>query len=339
MSTMTDILAADIGGTNARFARFRVDDSGVPHCVARVTLATSSFASFAALLAGVASADPACDARMVQRCVFAIAGPVQGGVYCQPPNIAWHVNLADVTDWLPRGGALLINDFVAQGWACFAGAAQDLLWLQQAGEGTATHQDTHSAAEQLPTARASASMAVLGAGTGCGFCVVLPGGAGRAPCVLPSEGGHASFAFEGRAEADFAAFVRDRTGGRRVVFDTVLSGGGISLLHAFHYDETLSPREAAARFAPESPVVTWFARFYGRSCRDWALRTMALGGVRIAGGVAAANPLLVQHPAFMEAFGDCATHEHLLHHMGVALVRNTDAGLVGAAMCGFLQAR
>lgn len=314
------IIAADIGGTRSRFAFFEYRDGilGMDEVVRIPTAEASGFddllgrvrtAAFGAWARFVASSDDAAFAA------FAVAGPVEDGLRCLPPNIGWSIDLTS-SGTLPCEG-LLLNDFEAQGWACLLPEAQQCLPL-------------------LPgKPDGKAPVAVVGAGTGLGKCLLLPGTPYR---VLPSEGGHATFAFEGHAEADYAAFAADRLGVRRLVGDAVLSGPGLSLLYAYLHGETLPPHEVAARLTGDDVVTEWFARFYGRTCRDWALHTLATGGVRIAGGVAAANPILVQHMAFAEAFFDCPTHAHLLHAIPVSLVTNADAGLWGAAIFALLHA-
>lgn len=326
--TPARILAADIGGTRSRFAFFGCDHGElVLHEVVRI--ATADATSFDDLLCRVREAAPEAWSEVVAHsgvphvegrpaapsatAAFAIAGPVESGRRCLPPNISWTVDL-DTARELPCH-ALLLNDFEAQGWACLSPSAQD---LEAVVPGVA-----------LP----GAPVAVLGAGTGLGKCLVLPG---RCPQVLASEGGHATFPFEGRDEMAYADFVAGRIGGR-IIGDVVLSGMGLSLLHAFHHGEDLAPRHVAARMRADGPVATWFARFYGRACRDWVLHTLARGGARITGGVAAANPCLVHHAAFLEAFLDCPTHAHLLRSVPVHLVRNPESGLWGAAMYALVR--
>lgn len=364
------ILAADIGGTRARFGLFRQQAASL--CLLRTeNFSTRQAASFEALLVharallfeGVAAAAGSLHEIRPHNgnclAVYAVAGPVEDGRRCRPPNIGWGIDLDVLPAPLHEG--VLLNDFVAQGWACLAPEAQRL--------------------EVVIPGRAvtAAPVTVIGAGTGLGMCLFVPGAETRyADCsgsdafggtclrhcenatahedgagvdavhdgsdsasfasgllsrsmVMASEGGHASFPFEGRAEADYAAFLEQRVGAR-IIGDMVLSGAGLAHLHAYLMGEELSPREAAATLHSESTVLEWFARFYGRACRDRVLHTMSLGGVRIAGGVAAANPCLIRHPAFIASFLDCPSHAHLLGNVPVSIVMNPDVGIWGAAL-------
>jgi len=366
------VLAADIGGTNSRFALYETDglargDAPRPHDrLCAVRLPTAGAASFADLLRQAAAVEPGlfapADGMPPALAVFAVAGPVRGGRRCAPPNIAWAVDLDDPALGAPAGVApgqpplpplppvLLINDFVAQAYACLRPGVLDVLDVQ---DGVA-----------VP----DGAVAVVGAGTGLGKCLLLPPcQPGAPPRALPSEGGHALFPFTDEREMAFAAFIRAHTG-RQVIGDLVVSGPGLRLLHAFHTGQWLEPAEVAARLVPASgaggepggkpgggpgdaqdkgvgqvrpqalsQVLSWFARFYGRACRNYVLETLALGGLFIAGGVAAAVPALVTHPAFTEAFRQSGTHANLLRGVPVRLVRSPDAGLLGAALYGALN--
>jgi len=86
-------------------------------------------------------------------------------------------------------------------------------------------------------------------------------------------------------------------------------------------------------------TLAMFARFFGRACRQWALATLAQGGVYIAGGVAARNPGLVDNEHCTTEFLASETHGKLLSRIPVHLNANQDSGLFGAAMSGLLALR
>ena len=319
------LLAADIGGTNARFALCSVREdrgslrepgsAGRLELLEQVILPTTDFASFAALLAGL----PAGFAASAQAAVLAIAGPVERGRFCRPPNIPYTFDL----DALPPGAlpatSLFINDFTAQAHGCrMLGPDKALQVLPGVMDPERTQ-------------------AVIGAGTGLGKAALIPDGRGGY-LVGASEGGHAAFPFVGPEEFAFQRFAMEATGEPYPRWETVVSGLGLSLLHAFHAGARVSPAEAAAALTPQSPVATWFSRFYGRACRDFALEVLALGGVYVSGGVAARNPQLLTHPAFGEEFRRSATHGALLAAIGVRAVRHESAGLWGAAAAAWQAA-
>lgn len=311
-SDMPLVLAGDIGGTNSRFALFPAHGCGrnAPPA-ALVSLPTGAFPSFEALLCELSRRLGASVSR-AQAAAVAVAGPVERGRFCRPPNIDFTLDLDALPDGLLPRRAQLLNDFTAQALGCREEAEADLVTV-------------------LPGPfDAGQTQAVIGAGTGLGKGVLLPDGRGGC-LVLPSEGGHAAFPFVGRDEADFEAFVLARTREPYARWETVVSGSGLALTHAFLTGQDLDPSQVSATVGENDPTAAWFARFYGRACRDWALETLPLGGLFVCAGVAAKNLWSVRHRAFADEFTRSHTHEQLLKTMGVRLVRNELAGLRGAA--------
>ncbi|MEW5772996.1 MAG: glucokinase [Thermodesulfobacteriota bacterium] len=315
------ILAADIGGTNARFGAFAAAEDDSLALLGTCWLPTAESASFPDLAArldregGLPFAASRADVAAV-----AIAGPVEEGARSAPPNIAWDLDLARDAAALGFRRWVLLNDFAAQAHACRT-AVMDR-------------------AEVVLSGRPDPAgvMAVVGAGTGLGKAALAPDGHGGW-LALSTEAGHGLFPFAGEAEFAFWRFLREATGRAQVIGDMVCSGSGLSLLHRHLAGEERTPEEVAASFGPGSATLEWFARFLGRACREFALQTVSLGGLVVAGGIAARNPAVVRHPAFAAEFRDSETHAALLARIPVRLSADQDAGLWGAAQAGLLRVR
>lgn len=302
------LLAADIGGTNARFAIFELD-GGRLALGSQVYLSTGDFTGLEPLVRAarerLGGAQPA-DA------VLAVAGPVERGRFCRPPNIAYAMDLDALPGGLLPARSVLINDFEAQAHGC-------RLFGEERSEAV------------LPGRMdPGQTQAVIGPGTGLGKAALAPDGRGGY-VVCASEGGHASFPCEGEEECRFRAFAAQAVGQARLRREDVVSGQGLTLLHQFFTGERLSAAEVAAGLAPESPVAEWFARFLGRACRDYVLEVAARGGLYVSGGVAARNRMLLRHPAFREEFLASPTMGALLAAVPVRLVTDQAVGLWGAA--------
>ena len=320
---MQRVLAADIGGTYSRFGFFElIGEADEPRLLSIARLPTQDFATLPALLAALFSeqrpfAPASCDLT-----VLAVPGPVQGR-FCRPPNIKWNIDIFDIeTVGLGRGA--LLNDFAAQAFACRSRAVRDARVLQ------VSRTDESIAS--------GGTVAVIGAGTGLGHCALVPDGRGG-NLAVPSEAGHVGFPFVGEAEHAYGEYVRRITGLAYCHGDAVVSGSGLSRLHAFLTGEVLTPAVLSARLDRHPRTVEWFARFYGRACRNYTLAVLALGGVFVSGGVAAKNPLLVLHPAFLEEFRLSPSHSELLAGLPVMLNINEDSGVYGAALFGAQRLR
>ncbi|MDY7002296.1 MAG: glucokinase, partial [Thermodesulfobacteriota bacterium] len=92
---MKKILAADIGGTHARFGFFETDPKAGLSLSAVNWLKTKESASFAELVNALAKSDLPLDPKDADAVVIAIAGPVEAGVRSDPPNISWDIDLSN----------------------------------------------------------------------------------------------------------------------------------------------------------------------------------------------------------------------------------------------------
>lgn len=312
---MKTIFTADIGGTNSRFAAFRVDAKHHLSYIESKWLQTRDVRSFDELIDALAKSDFSITLPEADIAVFAVAGPVEGGTNSKPPNIPWEIDVSNARDDFGIANCRLINDFVAQAFACRSPIIES--------------------AQQVVPGRVelAAPLAVIGAGTGLGQAALVPlaGGGYKA---IPSEGGHRSFPFESASEIEFMNFLLQETGEPYVRAETVVSGKGLSLVHQFLTGKRLVPAEIAAELTDESETLRWMARFYGRVSRNIALQILAFGGVYIAAGVAAKIPALISHREFAISFRRTTTMSHVLEKIPVYLITNEESGLWGAAMQG-----
>ena len=309
------ILAADIGGTHSRFAHFQTDLKTTLVVVDTQWLPTTEAASFAQLLDQLRTSDFPLPIEAADIAVIAVAGPVEHGSYCVPPYISWDIDLASETVSNKFQRAVLINDFVAQAYACRSPVGESVRII-------------------LPgEIVAGGTVGIIGAGTALGKAILLPVSSGEFQ-AWPSEGGHCYFPFLSQQEFAFQEFYREKSGQNHITGNLVVSGRGLGYLHWFLTGEELSPQEVNARLTRTSETLAWAAKFYGRVCRDYALEVLARGGLYIAGGVAARTPGILAHDHFRNEFLDSPTMGRLLATIPVFLMDNQDSGLWGAAFYG-----
>jgi glucokinase len=309
------ILAADIGGTNSRFAHFEINQHKTLTLVNTEWLPTAGAESFTQLLDQLRSSNFTLQPGQADIAVIGAAGPVEHDSYCAPPYIQWNIDLDTDLGSNSFQQSILINDFVAQAYAC----------RSPVGEAARRILDGRMRARQ--------TVGVLGAGTALGKAFLIPTTSGNF-LALPSEGGHATFPFTSQKEFSFQEFYREKSGLQQITGNLVVSGKGLHYLHWFLTGEELEPKEVSAGFTAESETLAWAARFYGRICRDFALEAVTRGGLYIAGGVAAKNPELLTHENFRAEFLDSPTMGKLLAEIPVFLIENQDSGLWGAAFHG-----
>jgi glucokinase len=319
MTDIRHILAADIGGTNCRFGLFAQAPDGLRllHAIWRQTGAMRNLED---VLHAWDISHPVMPVAEADALVLAVAGPVLSPLRGCLTHAGLTLDLRGFRTRRGLGHARLINDFTAQAYAC----------LTPVGE---------NARKLLPACATDAApghetKGIVGAGTGFGTATLIKDSAG-AWLALPAEGGNAAFPFVGRDEEDFHAFVRTELHYPYARGDDVLTGIGLTLLHRFLAGVALSPRDvAAAALAEDTPTRRWYARFYGRACRNWMLTTLCRGGLYIAGGIAAKNPAVPLCPEFVDELYNTPHYGDLVKSIPVFLNADENSGLWGAAWVG-----
>jgi glucokinase len=311
------ILVADIGGTNCRFALFAAA-AGLLRLCRTADRPTAGLRTIDDLLRACDASGPGMHAAAADIVVLALAGPVDGPDRGRMTNADLTVDLREANPAHAPRKARVINDFHAQALASLTepGARASLLLP----------------ASQPPPQ--GAARGFIGAGTGLGAASLIQDGAGGWIAV-PAEAGQTAFAFVGQEEEALHAFIRRELGCPYARGDDVLTGRGLSLLHRFLEGTDLTPEAVSARvLTGDTPTRRWYARLYGRACRNWALTVLCRGGLYISGGIAAKNPQIFQCPEFVEEFYNSPQYAGLLHSIPVLLNADEGSGLWGAAQAG-----
>ena len=312
------ILAADIGGTNSRFAEVDISDLSDVRLSEPVIFPTwsESIESFDRLLEHYAANRPPgsaaiedCDALSI-----AIAGAVSG-LRATLPNIAWDIDLG-VSRPLTR--TFLLNDFYAQAHGYMDPDIFDKLRLVRPGPGIGP-----------------GSVVVVGAGTGLGHAALKPVDGER--IVIGSEAGHATFSFHGPEERSIEASMLARSGKTWLSGDDVVTGSGIALIHEAITGQSVSPAEALKPGPEETPTCRFYARFYARACRNFCLTHYPVEALVVSGGIAAKNPHVIESESFIGEFNDGRSYRHLLERIPIYLNEDQALGIKGAAIHAFLQ--
>jgi glucokinase len=304
---MSQVLIADIGATNSRFALVGTD--GRPDKI--ISFATD----------GVESAEAAI-ARYLKltrskptAAVLAIAAPVDGDTIAMT-NREWRFRLSDLTKRFRLSHIRAVNDFEAAAWSLLRLAPADTRPLGSA------------------KGPKSGTKVVFGPGTGLGVAALVHTEHGW--CAIATEGGHAAFGAAANDEEPIFARLRAECGA--VSAESVLSGPGLERLHrAVHGPNKTLSTEAIVKYAKEgeeaeSATVALFVRLLGRFAGDLALMIKALGGVYLAGGVAQRIGTALDAHAFRDAFEAHPPYEKLLRPIPTTLITLEEPGLLGCAV-------
>lgn len=317
------ILAGDIGGTSTRLGLFdpRPDR---PRPIAVSVFPTLEYRDLFSIISAFAS-DRAVNGAHLDTASFGVAGPVMGD-QAELTNVPWRVDAGDIAKAFDIRRVSLLNDLQAMAYAVPVLEPSELLVLQ----------------EGAPAGRSN--MALIAAGTGLGEAMLHHVDGRFVP--VASEGGHADFAARNERDIDLLRDLIQRFGHAEV--EHVVSGMGLVNLHRITHTgpclivEDLNAPDAPALISAAAlerrcrgcmDALYMFVDAYGAEAGNLALRSMALGGLFVGGGIAPKIlPALIDGP-FVRAFCDKAPpFDEMLASIPVKVILNDEAGLLGAAV-------
>jgi glucokinase len=309
MTETDQILLADIGGTNARFALLGHGRIGpVEHLrVADYPAAADALAAFLKRYAQGAAGSA----------VLGVAGPIENN-RAVLTNSPWIIDADQLRQVFGLKAVHLLNDFEALAWSLPGLESSDLFPLG------GRHRSV------------GAPMLVVGPGTGFGASCLVP--SGTLPLAIVTEAGHATLPALCEREEQVIGNMRRRFG--HVSIEHALSGSGLEhLYHAINVVEgARAPDRDAASITQAAldrscntcrAALDIFCGMLGTVCGNLALTFAARGGVYIAGGIV---PRFVDYLArsdFRRRFESKGGFAPYLRDIPVNIVTRADASFVG----------
>lgn len=323
------ILAGDIGGTHARLAFYDLQD-GHFRLVSASVFPSSQYASLDEIATKFVDT---MNERPAAAC-FGVAGPVRNG-RVETTNLPWVIEAKRLASELHLDKALLINDLEASAWGIASLDAGDFI-----------------AMNNVP-GHPTGNQAVVAAGTGLGEAILYWDD--RQYRISATEGGHTDFAPRSDIEIEMLQYLCKRYG--RVSYERLLSGPGLVNIYEFLRDTgrgvqplwlknemTVSDPAAAISNAALSgkcelsdQALKMFVSIYGAEAGNMALKSMALGGVFIAGGIAPKILPRLKDPSFMKSFVEKGRMKPLMETIPVKIIVNEKLALLGAARCAAVK--
>ena len=319
------ILAGDVGGTKCNLALYQVRGEQYEQIAIR-RYESRNFSSFDAIVAkflgetqneakeGVAG--------RIEAAGLGVAGPVIGN-RVKATNLPWTVDGAALAGQLAIEHFVLLNDLEATGHS---------LALLGPSELSSLNRGASSPGE---------AQALIAAGTGLGEAMLFWNG--ERYIVAGSEGGHTDFAPRTELEIELLRYMKKRH--EYVSVELILSGRGFRTLHEFldpttrhpsfeGSEDDAAPEITRLGLAGQCPVCVqtldiWTA-IYGAEAGNLALKTLSLGGVWVAGGIAIKIRKKMEDGTFFKAFCEKEKFGSLLAQIPIQMVLNEEAPLLGA---------
>ena len=319
-SSNTDLIVADIGGTNARFAIARCGATGQGISLRAIRdYRNAGLVAFDDVFALYLDDLDDLDEAAPPHACFGIAGPVQSG-HGRITNLGWVLDTGQLQQRFGISDVMLVNDFEALAWM-----------LPQLPVGATT------AVIDAPAPPAG-PRSVIGPGTGFGVSLVVE--SGRERVVVSTECGHMSFAPCTRMERDLKAFLEPMLG--HVSVESLLSGAGLVRIHDFLIEyagsgsSVANPADiTAAALDGSQPscarAVQVFLSIMGSVAGDIALAHGATGGIFLGGGVLPRIAALIPASNFRERFVDKGPMRYYLARIPVRLITEPYIALQGVA--------
>lgn len=313
------LLVADIGGTNARFGLVeQTPNTSKPNYTAaqQITLKCANYPDMGSMI-------KACCAEfkiaMPEYACLAIAGPIEHG-FAQMTNLGWKFEISALRNELGMKTLHVINDFAALAYAVPYLSADETKTLY--------------AADSDP----DAPIVVMGPGTGFGMALLVPENGGWK--IIPTEGGHASFAPTTEKELAIKSYLLKEQS--HVSVENILSGIGLvhlyrALAHIAGVEaQNYSPADVSTKgLANEDPLcreaVITFCNTLGAVAGDKAVSTGARGGVVIGGGIAPKLLGILPETNFEERYKNKGPMRGYVSDISIKVIVNDKAALVGSA--------
>ena len=307
-----DIVATDIGGTNARVAILK--DNNIKFIKIYPTREFNSAVElFDKFFKDYGNNPP-------KYMAVAAAGICENGKIIAT-NYPWIIRKDELIEAFKLEKCLLLNDFEASAWGLLT-IDKDSLY-QLGGKEPSKN----------------GVKAILGAGTGLGEAILAK--LNDKWHVFRTEGGHCNFAPNSDEEIELLRFLKKKY--QHVSFETVLSGKGLLNIYSFLekkfgiVDKIYHPKEITLKAKNNNDLclycINLFCRIYGQEAGNLALKSMATGGVYIYGGIVKHIFEILIRSEFRSEFENKGAMEKLLKNIPVFIVNEPYLALFGGAYC------
>ena len=333
------LLAADVGGTKTLLGIF----ARAPERPTRIEVGefvTLDYDDLAPMIREFLKANGV-EAKAIEAATFGVAGAVTDQV-ARLTNVPWIVDGAAVEPAAGLRRVHILNDLEAMAYSVAVLEPSELAVLQQG------------------VAQPSGNAAVIAAGTGLGEALLLNLDGRFMPGA--SEGGHADWGARTPREIEMLT-VLTRVYGRCSV-EHVICGPGLVNIYQFTHNAfgsrsfitpaayvpahtcagvgavadpadlpaAISRSALEKRCAACVEALEMFVAAYGAEAGNLALRMVATAGVYVGGGIAPKILPALESGAFVDAFRAKEPMSAFVATIPIAVILNSEAGLLGAAV-------
>lgn len=317
------ILAGDIGGTKANLALYDLNNTRID-CITKTQYYCKDFSCFEDMI--TTFIENFCDNQIDGLCL-GVAGPVINNI-CKTTNLPWLIDGTKLQNHLKIQNVYLLNDLEATSYG--------MLYLDQ---DSFVELNTNAIQQ-------NGNRAVIAAGTGLGEGILFFDGNKFHP--IGSEGGHSDFASQNNLQDQLLSWLRAKYP-EHVSVERVVSGMGISNIYDFlaqtqNFVEP-KPMAIADHATDKNSLITksalendplcvatldLFCELYGAEAGNLALKTFAIGGVYVGGGIAPKILPFLQNGKFLDSFLAKGRFKDMLEQVSIKVSLEQETALLGA---------
>lgn len=305
-------LVGDFGGTHARLATLRSRDDALER------ISVLPCADYSRIDDAIRAYLDGHEIESVDEVCLAVAGPVDSDLI-HLPNNGWRFRRSDLERSL--GAPLtILNDFTAQALCVQVLSPGELVWIGD------------------PRPEPEGIQVVIGPGTGLGVAIRVPSGE-----IIPSEGGHVSFAPTTGHEIELLRLLMERY--PRVSIERLVSGPGLENLYwansridgdpAVGRTPRLSAQEVSALAEAGDERATRSVNnlldILASYAGDMALASWSRGGVYLSGGALRKMMGFLKPERFRARFEAKGRFQGFCEEVAVGWIAADHPGLLGCA--------
>ena len=198
-------------------------------------------------------------------------------------------------------------------------------------------------------AKDRSTKAVIGAGTGFGKCILFYDSRINGYIPIASEGGHSDFPVYNEFERNLINFIKkEKNIENPLSYEELLSGRGIISIYEYlkdikkytatDYSEEIENSKDKASVISKyrkhdklcKETFRLFVKYCGRCAKNFALETLPMGGLYIAGGISSKNQDIFEEKDFYNEFENAYQRKDMLKNIPIYLIVNYDVSLYGA---------
>jgi glucokinase len=330
------IMGIDIGGTNTNFGIAGIKNLK-PNLLFRINFKTKNLNSIIPAINKVLTyTKNNFNIEINIACIGAAGIVTPSHDYAKLTNVKWDISSKEITNQTSINLVDIINDFQSIGFGInlIKNTKNEIFIIRN---------------EKNIDDKSKATKVIIGAGTGFGKSILIYNEKIKGYIPIPSEGGHGDLPIQNNLERELVEHINKiKNISQPISYEEVLSGRGLENIYSFlrnknkfenteytkKIDNALDKPTLISKYKKLDKTCKetfrLFTNFYARCAKNYILDTYAIGGLYIAGGIAAKNKEIFTSKVFLSELENSYKRKNLLKNIPISIILNYDLSLYGA---------